>query len=176
MKKLTVLLCSAVMTLGILLATNGQAQSATNNGLAGLDVFNLRIEKLSEDGSKCLLDREIFAETVNEKLANTGITVAEGSYPSLYIQVNTVSASDLCYSSVYANINYYAQVPHPKNPRGTLAQIVLWSDNYLVSSEKQAHQDYVKTQIQSTLDAFITDWKKQKTDISSKNPPVAKTP
>jgi len=130
-------------------------------------VFNLQIERLSEDGEKCLLDRDAFATTVADELANTGITLSSGNYPSLYIQVNSVAASELCYSSVNAKINYYAQVPHPKNPNGTLAQVVLWNDYYLVSSEKQAHQEYVTNQIKLLIEAFVTDWKKQNPSIAA---------
>ncbi len=160
---------TALFLLGMFIAGSASAQTAKNDGLVGLDTFNLKIEELSEDGEKCLLKPDDFSNNITNKLLLNGIKITEGNFPTLYVQVNTVAAKELCFSSVNVNINYFAQVPHPKNPLGTLGQIVLWNDYYLVSSEKEAHQEYVQAQITMAVDGLVRDWQKL-------NQPVAIAP
>lgn len=138
-----------------------QAQPNLPPPLKNIHDLSLRIEKLTEDGEKCLLDQTSLAQLVRDNVAKTPLHLTDGNYPILYVQVNTAAASELCYSSINMNIHYYSKVPHPGNPEGSIAQIVLWNDTYLVSSEKQAHSKYVGDQIAAGIEFLMNDWGKQ---------------
>lgn len=176
-----VVLCASALLMTVALGRPALAQTPAQTGLKGITNLSLLVEKLSDDGEKCQLSQENLTEAIEQNLANSGITLGDGNYPTLYVQVNTAAASELCYSSVVMNIHYYAKVPHPTNPQGTVAQILLWSNSYLVSSEKSAHISYVQDQLKSGLGFLITDWQKQnglppRPETAATTPPVAKTP
>ena len=127
-------------------------------GLEDLKEMVLVVERMSEQSEACGLDRAKLAELMRSEVSNTGLVLAE-SGPTLYLNINTAAVGEVCFSSVNLRVQYYTQVPHPTKTDGAIAQVTLWDDGFVASSELSNHGEYISGLMADMEQDFVVDWR-----------------
>ncbi|MEM6903617.1 MAG: hypothetical protein AAF556_10315 [Pseudomonadota bacterium] len=127
-------------------------------GLEALKEMVLVVERMSEQSELCGLDRPGLADLIRGEVADTGLVLAE-SGPTLYLNISTAVVGEICFSAVDFSVNYFTQVPHPTKAEGAIAQVVLWDDAFIASSELSNHGPYIADLTSEMAGDFVDDWR-----------------
>lgn len=151
------------LTAALLLAAAATPWNSTDaqnfaEGLEGLNQMVLVVERLTEEGAQCNMDRRELADVMQSEIANTGLVLSQTG-PTLYLIINTSRVSEICFSAVDMDVHYFAQVPHPTRAEGAIAEVTLWEDSLIASSELATHGDYIRDLIQDMTADFVDDWR-----------------
>lgn len=129
-----------------------------SEGLEGLREMELVVERMSSQSEQCGLERNALSDVVRNEIKDTGLSLAEGG-PTLYLNINSAVVGQVCFSSVTLSVHYYTQVPHPAKPEGAIAQVVLWDDAFVASSEAGKHKKYIEDLTREMTKDFVDDWR-----------------
>ena len=155
------LLLAYAVTIGMaasqLFAPVTQAQNFAE-GLEDLQEMVLVVERLTEQSESCGLERASLSDTMRGEVQDTGLILTEAG-PTLYLNVTTAGVGEICFSSVELSVHYFTQVPHPTRPDGAIAQVVLWDDALVATSELSKHGELVTDLVEDMAGDFVDDWR-----------------
>ncbi|MBV6632860.1 MAG: hypothetical protein KI792_07495 [Alphaproteobacteria bacterium] len=152
-------IAAAALVAATSLATAQEAKAQNfAEGLEALKEMVLVVERMSEQSEQCGLDRTVLAEQIRAEVADTGLVLAEAG-PTLYLNISTAAVGEICFSAVDFSVNYFTQVPHPTKPEGAIAQVVLWDDAFIASSELSNHGSYIGELTAEMAGDFVDDWR-----------------
>tara|TARA_Y100000588_G_scaffold249550_1_gene264062 strand:- start:137 stop:712 length:576 start_codon:yes stop_codon:yes gene_type:complete len=182
-KSLSILtVIAGLVAIGMVTAPHSAKAQNFAEGLEGLKEMVLVVERLTEQSEACGLDRAKLAELMRSEVSNTGLVLAEAG-PTLYLNINTAAVGEVCFSSVNLRVQYYTQVPHPTKAEGAIAQVTLWDDAFVASSELSNHGEYISGLIGDMAQDFVVDWREANPrtllmapNSNNANAPIMNTP
>lgn len=154
-------LTASMLAVGLALSAFGGAPAQAQNfaeGLEDLQEMVLVVERLTEQSEACGLERATLADMMRGEVQDTGLILTEAG-PTLYLNINSAVVGEVCFSSAELSVHYFTQVPHPTRVDGAIAQVVLWDDAFIASSELSNHGTYLTDLVQEMARDFVDDWR-----------------
>ena len=154
-------LTATAVAAGLTFASFGTAPAAAQNfaeGLEDLGEMVLVVERLTAESETCGLERPQLAEMMRDEIKDTGLILTETG-PTLYLNINSAVVGEVCFSSAELSVHYFTQVPHPTRVDGAIAQVVLWDDAFIASSELSTHGTYLTDLVREMSRDFVDDWR-----------------